>query len=157
MDAAKAQTQPMTAKEFIESVLRLQPRVAAFDCDGTLWAGDAGERFFDWELKQGDIVRDVLGRFMRDRYADYKAGNVGEAEMCGEMVTMHQGISELVMMRAAERFFDSLFVPQIFPEMRELVKRLQRGRLRCLGGFIVQRMGDSRRYETFRNRGQIAS
>jgi phosphoserine phosphatase len=38
---------------------------------------------------------------------------------------MHQGISEEKMMAAAELFFDQLFVAQIFPEMRELVRRLQ--------------------------------
>jgi len=113
------------AEEFIDSVLRLGPRVAAFDCDGTLWAGDAGERFFDWELREGGIVADVLPRPMRERYAVYKRGGVDETTMCGEMVTMHRGVSELKMMEAAIRFFDRFFAAQIFPEMRELVRRLQ--------------------------------
>jgi phosphoserine phosphatase len=113
------------AKAFLDSVLRLQPRVAAFDCDGTLWSGDAGERFFDWELKQGDLVADTVGRSMRDRYAAYKRGEVDEATMCGEMVTMHRGISELTMMRAATTFFDKFFDAQIFPEMRDLIHSLQ--------------------------------
>jgi HAD superfamily phosphoserine phosphatase-like hydrolase len=125
MAAAEAQARQPTSKEFLDSVLRLQPRVAAFDCDGTLWAGDAGESFFDWELKQGDIVGDTLARSMRARYADYKAGNVSEGTICGEMVTMHQSISELLMMRAATRFFDRFFLSQIFPEMRELVNLLR--------------------------------
>jgi phosphoserine phosphatase len=41
------------------------------------------------------------------------------------MVTMHQGIPERKLMDAAVRFFDRFFVVQIFPEMRELVRRLQ--------------------------------
>jgi phosphoserine phosphatase len=45
--------------------------------------------------------------------------------MCGEMVTMHRGIAEEKVMVAATRFFDHFFVEQIFPEMRELVRRLQ--------------------------------
>jgi len=45
--------------------------------------------------------------------------------MCGEMVTMHQGISEEKLMAAAARFFEQFFVEQIFPEMRELVRRLR--------------------------------
>src|SRR4029077_5402053 len=109
----------------LESVLRLGLRVAAFDCDGTLWAGDAGERFFDWELRQDDIVLSALGRPMRERYAAYKRGEVDETTMCGEMVTMHRGVSELKMMDAAVRFFNQFFVVQIFPEMRELVRRLE--------------------------------
>ena len=130
MNAAEAEAFLPVTNEFLESVLRLEPRVAAFDCDGTLWSGDAGERFFDWELREDDVFPDSLSRgklsrTMRERYAAYKRGEVEEDTMCGEMVTMHGGISELSLMAAAERFFDSFFVAQIFPEMRELVRRLQ--------------------------------
>jgi HAD superfamily phosphoserine phosphatase-like hydrolase len=111
--------------EFLSSILRLDLRVAAFDCDGTLWSGDAGERFFDWELREGELVPEAMVRPLRERYAAYKRGEVDETTMCGEMVTMHQGISELKMMDAASRFFDQFFVAQIFPEMRELVRRLK--------------------------------
>jgi phosphoserine phosphatase len=125
MNAAEAEGFPPVTNEFLESILRLELRVAAFDCDGTLWAGDAGERFFDWELREGDIVPRDLDRPMRERYAAYKRGEVEETTMCGEMVTMHRGISEAKMMDAAGRFFDQFFVAQIFHEMRELVRRLQ--------------------------------
>src|SRR5271163_4001437 len=124
-NAAESKSFLPVTSEFLESVVRLNPRVAAFDCDGTLWAGDAGERFFDWELREGGIVADVLPLPMRERYATYKRGGVDETTMCGEMVTMHRGISETKMMEAAARFFDQFFVPQIFAEMRELVRRLQ--------------------------------
>lgn len=112
-------------QEFIDSVLHLNPRVAAFDCDGTLWAGDAGERFFDWELREGTVVPEVSEDEIRARYAAYKRGEVDESTMCGEMVTMHRGISEESAMAAASRFFDQFFVQQIFPEMRELVAGLR--------------------------------
>ena len=125
MDLAKAETFHPVTNEFLDSVLRLDPRVAAFDCDGTLWAGDAGERFFDWELREGNLVSDSLVRPLRERYAAYRRGEVEESTMCGEMVTMHRGISESRMMEAAVHFFDQFFVEQIFPEMRELVRRLQ--------------------------------
>jgi phosphoserine phosphatase len=124
MDAAEAQTFRPLTKQFLESVLRLDAQVAAFDCDGTLWSGDAGERFFDWELREGDIVSAALDRPMRERYAAYKRGEVDETTMCGEMVTMHQGVAEEKLMGAAIRFFEQFFVEQIFPEMRELVRRL---------------------------------
>ncbi len=90
METFGAQELHLTRCEFLESVLRLDLRTAAFDCDGTLWSGDAGERFFDWEIKQGIVSAQVAER-MRARYVDYKAGKVSEDEMCGEMVTMHQG------------------------------------------------------------------
>ncbi len=125
MDAAEAQAFLPVTNQFLDSVLRLAPRVAAVDCDGTLWSGDAGERFFDWELREGGIVSDALVRPLRERYAAYKRGEVDETTICGEMVTMHRGISELRVMEAATRFFGQFFVEQIFPEMRELVRRLQ--------------------------------
>jgi phosphoserine phosphatase len=127
MDPAEAQTLSSTARHFVDSVLCLKPRVAAFDCDGTLWSGDVGETFFDWELEQGNIIHDTICRAMRDRHTTYKRGHVDETTMCGEMVTMHQGVSEPVIMRAATSFFDQFFVSQIFPEMRDLVGRLQTG------------------------------
>ena len=113
----------LTKSEFLEQVLRLAPRVGAFDCDGTLWSGDAGESFFQWEMKEG-IVSAEVAQAMRSRYADYKAGKVSEDDMCGEMVTMHRGISEAVMMRAATDFMGHSFAAGIFPDMQELVRRL---------------------------------
>lgn len=125
MNPAGAEAFPPVTNEFLDSILRLNLRVAAFDGDGTLWSSDAGERFFDWELKQGDVVDAALDRPMRERYAAYKRGEVDETTMCGEMVTMHQGVPELKLMDAAVRFFDQLFVVQIFPEMQDLVRRLE--------------------------------
>ena len=111
------------SQSFIESVLQLKPRVAAFDCDGTLWSGDAGESFFSWELEE-KLVSEEIGAKMRARYAEYKRGNVAEDVMCGEMVTMHSGMIEADVQRAATRFFDLYFVERIFPEMRNLVREL---------------------------------
>jgi phosphoserine phosphatase len=111
------------AAEFVESVLNLKPKTAAFDCDGTLWAGDAGESFFSWELDQ-KLVSDEIIAWARSRYAAYRLGQVSEEDMCGEMVFMHYGLSEKLVQSAANQYFDEIFVPQIFPEMRELVQRL---------------------------------
>ena len=66
-----SRTSSPRAADFVASALRLQPRIAAFDCDGTLWAGDAGEGFFDWELKQG-LLSDEIVAWARSRYTDYK-------------------------------------------------------------------------------------
>jgi len=110
--------------EFIESVLSLKPLVATFDCDGTLWSGDAGEGFFSWEMEQG-LVSDEIARWARARYADYKAGQVAEEVMCGEMVTMHRGLREELVQQACDAYFPQGIGPTIFPEMRELVQRLR--------------------------------
>ncbi len=110
--------------EFIERVLSLKPLAAAFDCDGTLWSGDAGEGFFSWELAQG-LVPAEIADWARSRYADYKAGQVAEEVMCGEMVTMHCGLREEVVQQACDAYFAQAIAPNIFPEMRELVERLR--------------------------------
>jgi len=125
MSAAEVEAFLPVTNEFIDSILRLELRVAAFDGDGTLWSGDVGERFFDWELREVGIIPEALVRPLRERYAAYKRGEVDETTMCGELATMHRGISELKVMDAASRFFDQFFAVQIFPEMRELVRRLQ--------------------------------
>jgi HAD superfamily phosphoserine phosphatase-like hydrolase len=108
----------------IDSVLRLRPTLAVFDCDGTLWAGDAGERFFDWELNRGVLAPDIV-RWARERYAEYKAGKVSEDDMCGEMVTLHKGLKEAEVLRLSKEFFEEKFVQNIFPEMRQLISELQ--------------------------------
>jgi HAD superfamily phosphoserine phosphatase-like hydrolase len=123
METSGAPTLTAAANEFLESVLRLAPRVAAFDCDGTLWSGDAGETFFDWEIRRG-VVSAEVALAMRARHAEYKTGKVSEDDMCGEMVTMHCGISEAEMMQAASEFMTQSFPGRIFPEMQELVRRL---------------------------------
>jgi len=123
MKTSRAPDLHPTKHEFVESVLRLAPRVAAFDCDGTLWSGDAGERFFDWEIKQG-LVPAQVAQAMRARYVEYKAGKVSEDDMCGEMVTMHKGMTEDAMMDAGADFMAHAFPGRIFPEMQELVRRM---------------------------------
>ncbi len=112
-----------TQTEFIESVLELSPQIATFDCDGTLWSGDAGEGFFWWELDQ-QLISPEIGRWARARYAEYRAGKVPEEVMCGEMVTMHKGMREDEIQQACDMYFDMALKSTIFPDMQELVRRL---------------------------------
>ncbi|MGH9514278.1 MAG: HAD family hydrolase [Terriglobales bacterium] len=118
------QASPAQAYSFIDSVISLNARLAVFDCDGTLWSGDAGERFFDWELKRG-VVSDEIVRWARARHCDYRVGKVSEDEMCGEMVTLHRGLKESDVLALGRQFFEENFVSRIFSEMRELIARLQ--------------------------------
>ena len=110
--------------EFVESVLRLKPRIATFDCDGTLWSGDAGEGFFSWELDR-KLFSDEIQHWARPRYADYLAGKVPEEVMCGEMATMHRGRREEVVLQSAATYFEQEILPNIFLELQELVRRLR--------------------------------
>ncbi len=111
------------ASEFVDSILKMEPRTAAFDCDGTLWAGDAGEEFCSWELEQGLLSPEITA-WARQRTIDYRVGKVSENDRCGELVFMHEGLSETLVQAAATQFFDEFMVRQIFPEMRDLVRKL---------------------------------
>ena len=111
------------AEEFIAAVLRLRPRLAVFDCDGTLWDADSGAQFFYWELEHG-LLADEVARWARARYDDYLAGQVGEEQMCGEMVTINRGVACQALDSAAVACFESRVAPGIFPEMLELTRRL---------------------------------
>jgi HAD superfamily phosphoserine phosphatase-like hydrolase len=113
----------LRSDEFVSAVLKLQPRLAAFDCDGTLWSGDAGESFFDWELARNAFLPKEMADAIRSRYRAYKDGKVDETTMCGEMVTMHQAMADSALRQAAEEFFPRI-ASNIFSEMQELVARL---------------------------------
>jgi phosphoserine phosphatase len=112
-----------SASQFVQSVLDLTPRLAVFDCDGTLWAGDAGEAFFYWAMDHGLMRKDVACRAAA-RYRDYKAGKVDEETMCGEMVTSHAGFSIADLERSAEEFFREKVAMHIFSAMQELTMQL---------------------------------
>lgn len=111
------------AQEFVDSVLEIRSELAVFDCDGTLWSGDAGADFFYWELERGLISREAMD-WIVPRYRDYKAGRVDEEVMCGEMVTINAGIPQLRLEQESEKFFKQVVEPRIFPEMRLLTHSL---------------------------------
>lgn len=115
-----------SASKFVEAVLALHPKLAVFDCDGTLWSGDAGRDFFYWEMEQG-IVGSEVAEAMRERYRLYELGELGEEPMCGEMVTMNSGVAVDQLYAAGEKFFEEVVSSRIFPEMQQLTQRLADG------------------------------
>ncbi len=112
------------AQQFIQSVLDRKPQLAVFDCDGTLWQADSGEKFFRWEMERG-LVTEAIAAKLRARYEQYKCGEVSEDDMCGEMVTMHEGLSVTEIEQAVEDFFPEVIAPGIFPEMKVLTLALK--------------------------------
>ena len=116
----------LTTEEFHDAVYELNPSVAVFDCDGTLWSGDAGSGFMNWSIETGLVSREVTD-WIDGRYRGYKRGEVSELAICGEMVQLYQGLRESELRRAAKEFFASRIERNIFPEMLELVNEL-RGR-----------------------------
>ena len=114
----------LSTQAFLEAVRSGSPKVAVFDCDGTLWSGDAGSTFMKWTMETGVVSREVSDAIDL-RYRQYLRGEVSEVAICGEMVQMYQGLREAEMRKAAETFFASVIEPNIFPEMRAVVTALQ--------------------------------
>lgn len=124
MPTSNAPSVSSIASSFIESVLRLQPRLAAFDCDGTLWSGDAGEGFFRWEMDRG-MVSDEIIRWAKSRYSDYLAGKVSEDDMCADMTTMNASLDETTIRKASRQYYEENIAADVFPEMQQLVQKLR--------------------------------
>lgn len=115
--------QRYTPKEFEDSVLTGPPRIAVFDCDGTLWSGDAGYGFMVWSIDQGLVSRNASD-WIDTQYRLYLAGEVSEEQMCGEMVQLYADLHEDEIRRAAADYFRLHIEPQIFPKLRALIEKL---------------------------------
>jgi phosphoserine phosphatase len=113
----------LSPQEFVDAVLSREPAVAVFDCDGTLWSGDSGYDFMLWSIEEGIVSRNASD-WIDSRYRLYLAGKVSELAMCGEMVQIYDGVSEVEIRRAAAAFFKSRFLDKVFPEMQALVSSL---------------------------------
>jgi phosphoserine phosphatase len=113
----------LTATEFFARVYETAPRVAVFDCDGTLWGPDSGSAFMWWSMETGLLSADATA-WLNERYAGYKRGEVSELAICGEMVQVYRGISEDTLREAAAKFFREKIEPHIFPEMLQVVRDL---------------------------------
>ncbi len=114
-----------TAPEFERLVFTSEPKVAVFDCDGTLWGGDAGYGFMAWSLEQGLVSRSTTD-WIDTRYRAYLAGKVSELDICGEMVQIYAGLREQELISAAARYVSKFVRPRIFAEMAALVAELGR-------------------------------
>ncbi len=114
-----------TIEEFERLVLESRPRVAVFDCDGTLWSGDAGYGFMVWSLEQGLVSRSTSD-WIDTRHRAYRAGNVSEEAICGEMVQIYAGLRDQELRAAAAQYFNEFVRPNIFPEMVKLVADLRK-------------------------------
>lgn len=102
-----------------------QPKVAVFDCDGTLWSGDAGLGFMEWSIEQGLVSRSSAD-WIDNRHRAYRAGKVSEEAICGEMVQLYAGLREEELRSAAARYFESTVKARIFPELESLIAALEK-------------------------------
>jgi phosphoserine phosphatase len=114
----------LSTAEFFARVYEAAPRIAVFDCDGTLWGPDSGSAFMWWSMETGLLSAEAT-KWLTGRYDRYKRGEVSELAICGEMVQVYRGISEARLRAAAAEFFAHQIEPHIFPEMLELARSLQ--------------------------------
>jgi phosphoserine phosphatase len=119
------EAQAWTAEEFKRLVFACEPHVAVFDCDGTLWGGDAGYGFMVWSLEQGLVSR-ATSDWIDNRHRAYRAGQVSEAEICGEMVQIYAGLRDQELRAAAARYFNGFVRAHIFSEMVALAEALEK-------------------------------
>ncbi len=113
-----------TAKEFERLVLDRNPKVAVFDCDGTLWSGDSGYGFMIWSLEQGLVSRSTSD-WIDNRHRSYESGLVTELAICGEMVQIYHGLREQELRNAAARYVKEFVHPRVFPEMASLLAKMR--------------------------------
>ena len=113
-----------TAPEFQRLVLESNPKVAVFDCDGTLWSGDSGYGFMIWSLEQGLVSRSTSD-WIDTRHRAYRSGRVSEVDICGEMVQIYAGLRDRELRAAAAEYVRGHADGRIFPEMAALVAALR--------------------------------
>jgi len=123
--AAQTEITKWTAEEFERLVLNGKPKVAVFDCDGTLWSGDSGHGFMVWSLEQGLVSRSTSD-WIDTRYRAYLAGTVSEEQMCGEMVQIYAGLHEQELRSAAAKYFSEVVRGREFAEVATLVAALRK-------------------------------
>lgn len=112
-----------TAPQFERLVLDCKPKVAVFDCDGTLWSGDAGHGFLIWSLEQGLVSRSTSD-WIDTRYRAYRSGSVSELSICAEMVQIYAGLREQELRAAAARYVQDFVRGRMFAEMASLLATL---------------------------------
>jgi phosphoserine phosphatase len=110
--------------DFHSAVHALVPRIAVFDCDGTLWSGDAGSGFMRWTIEQ-NLLSPAAIAHLDLSYKAYLAGQISEVAICGDMVQIYAGLSESTMRAAAAEYFATQIEPRIFPELLTLIRQLQ--------------------------------
>jgi phosphoserine phosphatase len=111
-------------EEFRQAVRSVAPQTAIFDCDGTLWNGDAGIGFLNWSVEAGLLSRNASD-WIDARHRLYRQDQVSELDICGEMVQVYASLRDEELHRAAARYFAQQVESQIFPEMQALVADLR--------------------------------
>jgi phosphoserine phosphatase len=125
LTSAQVEVPRWTAEEFERLVVESRPRIAVFDCDGTLWSGDSGYGFMVWSLEQGLVSRSTSD-WIDTRHRAYQAAQVSELEICGEMVQIYAGLHEDELRAAAAHYVREFVLERVFKEMAALIATLRK-------------------------------
>ena len=124
MTKLQTEIRKWTAPELEKLVLAAQPRVAVFDCDGTIWSGDSGYGFMLWTLERGLVSRSTSD-WIDNRYRSYLSGKVSELDICGEMVQIYAGLRDQELRDAAAEYVGEFVMQRVFPEIASLLTALR--------------------------------
>jgi phosphoserine phosphatase len=125
LTSAQVEVPRWTTEEFERLVVESRPRIAVFDCDGTLWSGDSGYGFMVWSLEQGLVSRSTSD-WIDTRHRAYQAAQVSELEICGEMVQIYAGLHEDELRAAAAHYVREFVLERVFKEMAALIATLRK-------------------------------
>src|ERR1700721_2935195 len=113
-----------SAGEFEKKIEGIKPAVAVFDCGGTVVGIYSGVGFMEWSIERGLVSRSTSD-WIDTRYRGYRAGDVSELQICGEMVQIYAGLREDELRKAAAEYVHEFVRPAVFPEMARLVAGLR--------------------------------
>ena len=144
MIPAQIEIPKWSAGEFQSRVLNLKPKVAVFDCDGTLWSGDSGYGFMVWSLEQGLVSRSTSD-WIDNRHRAYRAGTVSELQICGEMVQIYAGLREQELRAAAAQYVRGICAGRgSLPNWLNSLQRSRSARHGIVGRQFHQQVGGRR-------------
>ena len=123
MTATYLDSTEWSGQQFQALVLENDPKVAVFDCDGTIWGGDSGYGFMIWSIEQGLVSRSTSD-WIDTRHRAYQAGLVSELTICGEMVQIYAGLREQELRSAAAQYIREFVQGNVFAEVAELIASL---------------------------------
>lgn len=123
MTRGSIESSKWSAEQFERMVLDGNLKTVVFDCDGTLWGGDAGYGFMIWTLEQGLVSRSTSD-WIDTRYRAYQQGRLSEVDICGDMVRIYEGLREQELRAAAAQYVEEFVRPQVFAEMASLIAAL---------------------------------
>lgn len=99
-----------------------EEKVAVFDADGTLWHGDIGEGFFQYQIKN-KLAPGI--KEAKDPWSDYlDLERASPADAYAWLAKINSGLTETELRRQAAEYYANHFPSKIFSLMKGLIEDL---------------------------------